>query len=190
MKGKYAARAVNREAARDNELIAEQADRIAALKAELLQVREQLNREKAERGSVIVARSRELACQEIAEMKEELRAAYEEQDKLNHKTARWIVNYMIDMEKEHEGLKVIPYPDIRDFLTSLVGDAKTTYYLSMFGGGLESRSFRRRGNGGITALDEMIGRTYEEGQHRLVEKMSRSINARKASAAESSSPAG
>lgn len=71
-KGKYKARAANREAARDNELIVEKVDEIARLKAALAQTEGQLQKERAERGTLVLARANELSAEQTKPVREEI----------------------------------------------------------------------------------------------------------------------
>lgn len=65
-KGKYKARAANREVARDNELIVEKIAEIATLKATLVETEGRLQKERSERSALVVARADELSAEQIS----------------------------------------------------------------------------------------------------------------------------
>lgn len=71
-KGKYKARAANREVARDNELIVEKVEEIAALKQKLTDTERELARERTERGAIVLARANELSAEQIRMAREEI----------------------------------------------------------------------------------------------------------------------
>lgn len=92
-KGKYAARAANREAARDNELIAAQLDQIAALKQEIAGLRAELHDERAERGRIVIERAEELSATTIAEIRDEAMGERKLFWESNRKIAEWLLTY-------------------------------------------------------------------------------------------------
>lgn len=110
-KGKYAARAANREAARDNELIASQADRIRELQAELAQLRAELHQEKAERGGLIVAQADRLSAQQIATLRQENAQAWDEHYRQLIWVAEWLMRFFHLNDSYPEGFvdQVLPH---------------------------------------------------------------------------------
>jgi len=64
-RGKYAARAANREAARDNELLVEKMAEIDALTAQLADTQRLLAEERRNRGTLVTARSEEMSAKMI-----------------------------------------------------------------------------------------------------------------------------
>jgi hypothetical protein len=82
-KGKYAARAANREARLDNELIAEKVEQIAALEAQVQTLERQLADERRERGVLVIHRADDLSGEQVRAANEkiaELRRAQAERD--------------------------------------------------------------------------------------------------------------
>ncbi len=80
-RGKYAARAANREARLDNELIAEKVNQVAALKATIAGLETTLARERKDRGAEVIRRTDDLAAAEIAKARQQ--AARDEEKRLS-----------------------------------------------------------------------------------------------------------
>ena len=66
MRGKYAARAANREVARDNELITEKMRQLDELNATIETLKAELAHERAERSNLVVRRTKEMIAREVA----------------------------------------------------------------------------------------------------------------------------
>lgn len=122
-KGKYGARAVNREAARDNEIIVEKLSKIEQLTAELAEVNAQLAQERRERGAIVVRRADELSAEQIAAVREhhEQLAAQREEDMLR------VAKFFCKVYREAD---TYPVGFLDTILPLLVPDAATLNELS------------------------------------------------------------
>jgi len=193
-RGKYTARAANREAARDNERIAGLCDQVAALKADLAAAQAALRAEQAERGSLVTARSRELAAEEIAAMKADLDTERAERAAVGERTVRWMMWYFNVLMKElPPTVKMLPemtrsmnfggsddedsFPDI---MNALIGPERAGEYLALLAEGLKMPSLANRVSRRLHADDyrataDMTGRLHSDGQHRLLLDMKAAI---------------
>lgn len=111
MKGKYAARAANREVARDNELIASQSDRIRELQDEMARLRAELNAERAERGALIVAQADTLSAQQIAALRQENEESWAQHRRQLVWVAEWLMRFFHLNDNYPEGFidQVLPH---------------------------------------------------------------------------------
>lgn len=128
-KGKYGARAANRLAQLDEELIADERNKIKELEREVAELTKTLKGERRQRSVLADKRSQELAASIVDSVRAE--AARTEADRVafNHYVAKWLVDYFVQMEEEHPGIGVVPMASI-DLITKLVGNDEVGQYIS------------------------------------------------------------
>lgn len=136
-KGKYAARAANREARLDNELLVEKMAEIARLKRALANTERLLADERRDRGAIITARADELSAEQIKRVQDEAAAAATEHAADNEQTALLLAQWLQDTD-----LNVMP-GELDGVFTRLVGAARTGEFLSAHNPRYGTRRFRR-----------------------------------------------
>ena len=140
-KGKYAARAANREVARDNAIIVEKMAEIDRLTTELATARRQLADERRERNALILHRAEELGESQINAANEKIDDLKRAQEERDRETAEWIAklvrwvnenatpNWLTDEQLDDEDSDVWPYvfpqASIRDGAGRVIGEEDT-----------------------------------------------------------------
>ena len=145
-RGKYAARAANREARLDNELIAEKVNQVAVLKAEIGRLETTLADERRDRSAEVVRRADELSAEEIRLVKDSAAQAAARHEQICRDTALWIAEYLHNLSVRFPDEKFLPMPgsvdDYEPVLRRLVGQSVGEYMRIAFGG-VEARFSNR-----------------------------------------------
>lgn len=120
-KGKYAAKAANRLAELDNELLQQKCSEVLQLRATLDQVRKELADERRDRGSMVLKRAEELAADQVSMARNQL-AVVEDSRK---DTLLMIANYLVKwFRQDSPGRGETTYPNwfINELLPILIDD--------------------------------------------------------------------
>lgn len=128
-KGKYAARAANRLAQTDNELLRECVAERDHLKKELATLRQEITDERVHRDSDVQARATELADELVRLARAEADEAVAARDQFGVFAASWVTDHIKAMLRANPDTKCIPN-DFEDFISEMVGGDKVGEYYS------------------------------------------------------------
>jgi hypothetical protein len=162
MKGKYAARAANREAARDNEIIVQKMAEIDRLTRELADARRALADERRDREAIILTRADELSRKAIDQARQETAEETAAHRETRHWVAGWLTNYLDKLAELNPEINVFVEDEeinLHHFLTALVGaghvgDYTQRWLAEALGEHITTRRFRRVAN---KVMDERRG---------------------------------
>lgn len=126
-KGKYSARAANRRATFDNEVIAELRGELAAAKAALAEARQEHAQHIAQRDADFVAAVDEAVAAERRAIGDERARLARELDSLRSAARMWIRGYVAVLTREHTGLPVVPAQDLLDVAHELFGAVQADF---------------------------------------------------------------
>lgn len=149
-RGKYSAKAANRLARLDNDLLQEKLAEIDSLKRQLAISDAARNSERAERDAIITSRADALSQRLVASARADALRVQEETETEKRALADWLVAYFNDIQKRNPDVRVIPL-DIAERIAALVGAADTGEYVARIAGMQTSRKHRRRSSHDITA---------------------------------------
>jgi hypothetical protein len=110
-RGRYAARAANRLAALDNDLLRDKAVEVEHLTARIADLEAELAAEKRDRDALILARAGELSAQQIAAAHTELHQLKTAHQEFNRETATWFAKYINGLIQENPDGHIFPMPD-------------------------------------------------------------------------------
>lgn len=114
-RGKYGAKAANRLAAFDNELLTEKTAEVAQLQQQLATLRAELAAERADRGALVIARADELAAQQIAAIRTQTNEQLAAHTAAAHQAADLLTTYF---HRQHK----YPYDYMPKILPLLIPD--------------------------------------------------------------------
>ncbi|QZT61293.1 hypothetical protein [Mycolicibacterium austroafricanum] len=128
-KGKYSAKAANRLAQTDNELLIAERAKVTQLQKQLRELESALEKERRDRAAVIEERAHELSSVTVERIRQESAEAEEKRVAFNNYVAQWLVDYFKRMEEEHPDIGVVPLSSI-DLIAELVGNEQVGEYTS------------------------------------------------------------
>jgi len=117
-KGKYAAKAANRLAELDNELLQQKCKEVTALTTELQNVRRELETERRDRSQLVLQRSDELSAKVLEQQREKAAVAAAE----HKEVLRLVADYLVMMYRDRDGKVSYPNGFVRDLLPLLLPD--------------------------------------------------------------------
>jgi len=128
-KGKYAAKAANRLAQTDNELLRQCLAERDELKNELAAAREEINIEHTKRSAEVQKRAMELADEQVRLAQEDADEARASRDQLGEFAVSWVTDHIKAMLRANPDAKCIPN-DFEEFISEMVGGSKVGKYYS------------------------------------------------------------
>jgi hypothetical protein len=138
-RGKYAAKAANRLAQLDNELLQEKIVEVADLKDQLAAARQQLVEEHTARDRLVLHRADELSQELLDRAHAEAKSAQDELEDVRHYVAEWVSNYVATLGRANPDMKLFEIDTttgelgVNEFLHSLVGQNIGVYMKDMMG---------------------------------------------------------
>jgi hypothetical protein len=177
-RGKHGAKAANRLAALDNQLLRDKCAEVDQLHGRVAELEAQLAAEKRERDALVLERAQALSAEELAVAHTEVRELKAAQHKLNHHAANWIATYMRDLADKFPDQEIIPDvyggDNYEEILHHLVGQDIGEYLAIIFGGcdaRYTTRAYRRTRRNGRSMVREFVGRNELERKRTIVTGM-------------------
>lgn len=120
-RGRYAAKAANRIANLDNEVLQEKVAEIATLKSQLRALAAELALERKQRGALVLKRANELSEETVRAARQEVADI----ESARHDTLRMIADYLVVLFKTSKKGEEVSYPNgFFDLLPILITDTK------------------------------------------------------------------
>ncbi|SLD50605.1 Uncharacterised protein [Mycobacteroides abscessus subsp. bolletii] len=141
-RGKYGAKAANRLAELDSEIVRGLRSEIDGLKRRNAELEAVLADQAVRTGSEVIARADELAAELVKQAHAAADQVRQSCEQRLRETADWLLQYTVAIEKANPEVKVVP-EDIDKVLARLIGPANVGRYLAKMPGFKNNRKMRR-----------------------------------------------